>query len=92
MSRKRNDRPADPRAALPLHLPAEPRRFWRSPADLDALAKFPENDTTPVLKMLGPIPFPRGRFPVMGFLATLYDHVAGYAAESFGGRDAPSAP
>ncbi|RIK68875.1 MAG: hypothetical protein DCC65_01730 [Planctomycetota bacterium] len=92
MSRKRNDRPTEPRDAPPMHLPADPTHFWRSTADLDALAKFPENDTTPVLKMLGPIPFPRGRFPVMGFLATLYDHVAGYAAESPGGRCAPSDP
>lgn len=84
MSRKRNGQPFDP-SAPPAHLPADPTRYWRSTGDLSSLCTFPENDKTPVLKLLGPIPFPRGRFPVMGFLATLYEHVAKYASDGLGG-------
>jgi hypothetical protein len=41
----------------------------------------PEVESTPVLERLGPSPFPRSGFPLMGFLATLYDHVSEYARE-----------
>jgi hypothetical protein len=42
---------------------------------------MPAGETTPVLERLGPSPFPRSGFPLMGFLATLYDHVAEYARQ-----------
>lgn len=34
-----------------------------------------------VLEELGPSPFPRGGFPMVGFLATTYDKVSRYALE-----------
>ncbi len=79
-----------PRTDTPeVNLPTDPMRFWRASQELSAFESFPEKDRTPALKTLGPLPFPRGGFPVMGFLATLYEHVARYAAEALdGGRDA----
>lgn len=62
----------------PADLPNDPARFWSAGANLEDLAP-PENvDTTPALKRLGPLPFPRGGFPLMGFLTTVYEHVAGH--------------
>ena len=55
----------------------------------DALETPPMGETTPVLERLGPSPFPRSGFPLMGFLATLYDHVAEFARERL---DDPSEP
>lgn len=65
----------------PPDLPVDPASFWKSPTDLAALPTPPSSDVTPVLKKLGPLPFPKGSFPVMGFLATLYDHVSTHAAQ-----------
>lgn len=65
-----------------VNLPTDPARFWHAAQDLTAFECFPENDRTPVLKLLGPLPFPRGSFPVMGFLATLYEHVAKHASDA----------
>lgn len=33
----------------------------------------------PALKRLGPLPFPRGSFPLMGFFATVYEHISAHA-------------
>lgn len=33
-------------------------------------------DTPSALERLGPSPFPKAKFPFLGFLATVYDHVA----------------
>jgi hypothetical protein len=33
-------------------------------------------DQPPALQLLGPLPFPRGGFPLMGFFASVYDHVS----------------
>ena len=65
----------------PPNLPADPESFWKSPANRPAPPPPPSPDTTPVLKKLGPLPFPKGSFPVMGFLATLYEHVSSHAAQ-----------
>lgn len=65
----------------PPNLPSHPVAFWNSPADLAALQPPPTTDAAPVLKKLGPLPFPKGSFPVMGFLATLYEHVSTHAAQ-----------
>lgn len=58
--------------------------FYQLRGEWDDLRFPPPGDDMPVLKLLGPLPFPRGGFPVMGFLATLYDHVAEYARLSLG--------
>jgi hypothetical protein len=33
-------------------------------------------DTTSPLERLGPSPFPKAGFPLLGFLETVYDHIA----------------
>ena len=33
------------------------------------------SDETTALERLGALPFPRGGFPLLGFLASVYDHV-----------------
>ena len=45
----------------------------QTPADVDGLAA--------ALEQLGPSPFARGGFPLIGFLATTYDKVGRYALE-----------
>lgn len=72
----------------PSHnLPNDPATFWNGKTDLAELPPFPDSDATPVLKKLGPLPFPRGNFPIVGFLATLYDHVSTHAAQWLGSDD-----
>ena len=75
--------------AAPIHLPHVPGvsdltpeplescvdRFWHSdvdPADLDFAAERPEV-SHPLLRRLGASPFERGRFPLVGLLATCYE-------------------
>jgi hypothetical protein len=63
------------------------RAFWSPAAELpDAPDVRP--DTPSALERLGPSPFPKSGFPFLGFLATVYDHVAthvgGASAESPG--------
>lgn len=74
-------------AAQSPKLPNDPATFWNGRTDLAELPPFPESDATPVLKKLGPLPFPRGSFPIVGFLATLYDHVSTHAAQWLGDKD-----
>ncbi len=68
-------------AGPPADLPAGADRFWAPPADLDAIGVPPDAESIPALRRLGPLPFPRGGFPLMGFLATVYDHIATHADE-----------
>ena len=57
----------------PEELPVDASAFWRSPA----LQPRPEPRELPsALERLGPSPFPKSRFPFLGFLATVYDQVA----------------
>jgi len=65
----------------PADLPADAEKFWAPPADLDTLEVPPNAESIPALQRLGPLPFPRGGFPLMGFLATVYDHIADHADE-----------
>jgi hypothetical protein len=74
-----------PVALDPQGLPTDPAVFWSAGVNLDDLALRPEVPSTPVLPRLGPPPFPRGGFPLLGFLATVYEHVARSAG-------APGAP
>ena len=52
--------------------------FFRAGADIDVLQP-PAPDVPPVLSRLGAPPFPKGKFPFLGFLATVYEHVAAHA-------------
>ncbi len=65
--------------ASPADLPTDPRSFWGDPVILEQLAAHPEADLPSVLQRLGPLPLPRSGFPLIGFLATVYDHVAASA-------------
>ncbi len=58
-------------------------RFWESGPELDTVEVRIEPPETPLalLEQLGPSPFPRGGFPLVGFLATTYDKVSRYALE-----------
>ena len=45
----------------------------------DARGDFPAPpppEKTPVLERLGSSPFPRGKFPFLGILASIYEHVS----------------
>ncbi|MEK6677501.1 MAG: hypothetical protein AABZ47_17845 [Planctomycetota bacterium] len=41
----------------------------------------PPNSPAEILKRLGPSPFPRGGFPIIGFLASAFEKVSRYAIE-----------
>ena len=58
-------------------------RFWENGPELDTVEVRIEPPETPLalLEQLGPSPFPRGGFPLVGFLATTYDKVSRYALE-----------
>ena len=50
--------------------------FWRAGREIAALAQPPLAQLPPALQCLGACPFGRSGFPFLGFLATVYDHVA----------------
>lgn len=58
-------------------------RFWEAGEELDKLdiPLEPANPPLALLDKLGPSPFERGGFPLIGFLATTYDKVSRYALE-----------
>jgi hypothetical protein len=49
--------------------------FWCETTPLDNAPALPP-DVASALERLGPSPFPKSGFPFLGFLATVYDHVA----------------
>ncbi len=72
-------RPRRTRATAPVEpvdLPTDPAAFYAARIDLDEIGPAPETECPPALKRLGPPPFAHLSFPLIGFLATLYDHVA----------------
>ena len=56
----------------PQDLPADAASFWHS-SPLPPRAAV--HDLPSALERLGPSPFPKSRFPFLGFLATVYDQV-----------------
>ena len=61
----------------PPHLPTDPTAFFRAGADVELLTVMPEDAPAKhVLEQLGPPPFRKTSFPMMGFLASFYEHVA----------------
>ncbi len=58
-------------------------RFWETGPEFDRVGAHIEPPPTPlaILEALGPSPFERGGFPLIGFLATTYDKVSRYALE-----------
>lgn len=68
----------EPKPNPPPPLPTDPREFYRAGEDIDALHPTPEGVPS-ALERLGPSPFPKGKFPFLGFLASVYDHVSSHA-------------
>jgi len=61
----------------------DPSDFWRAGPgfdDIDIRVVAPSPPLV-ILEQLGPSPFERGEFPVIGFLATTYDKVSRHALE-----------
>ena len=63
-----------------------PPDFWRPAEDLPDAPEVPPN-LPPALERLGPSPFPKSGFPFLGFLATVYDHVASHVGGATPGSD-----
>jgi hypothetical protein len=49
--------------------------FWGMHAQIDEAPQLP-SDAPSALARLGPSPFPKSGFPFLGFLDTVYEHVA----------------
>ena len=64
----------------------EVRDFYRAGVDIDTIDLTPELPAKPVLEQLGPPPFRKTSFPMMGFLASVYEHVA----QQIRGENAPA--
>lgn len=60
------------------NLPTDDESFFRAGPGIDALQP-PSPDAPPALQRLGAAPFRKGKFPFLGFLATVYEHVAAHA-------------
>ena len=73
-----------PAPRAPEDLPVDPGEFWSAAISLDDLDAPANADAWPALKRLGPLPSARGGFPIMGFLATVYEQIANHAKETTG--------
>ncbi len=77
-----------PRLITTVYAPSSPLEesvatFWQAGNKLDEIEITIEPPDAPLefLEKLGPSPFERGAFPLIGFLATTYDKVSRYALE-----------
>jgi hypothetical protein len=61
------------------HLPLDPAQFYGSAEDAD-LPSGVNPEEAQVLERLGQPPFPKSKFPFVGFLAGVYEHVSQRAA------------
>ena len=82
MAQKKKPAATTPTEMAPPALPIDPTRFWRAPVDLGTLLPPDEVDRTATLQRLGALPFSGSGFPLMGFLATLFEHVANSARDA----------
>jgi len=69
-------------AVEPADRPAEAAGFWSMGEAPEEFDPGPGGETTPALKLAGALPLESGGFPVMGFLATIYEQIAGQVKES----------
>lgn len=79
---------AERKVQVPEYLRARAGEFpattWACPP------RWPQDEQTQTaLKHLGPLPFPRGPVPLMGILASLYEHVSAAAKDYLAGASAP---
>jgi uncharacterized Zn finger protein len=65
-------------AALPPLAEIPAADFWDAPADPHSLSMplAPPVVSHPLLRRLGPSPFPEGKFPLVGLLATCYERIS----------------
>lgn len=61
-------------------LPSDPDAFFRAGPDIELLDAIAPADAKHVLEQLGPPPFRKTAFPMMGFLASFYEHVAAHVS------------
>jgi hypothetical protein len=64
----------------PPFLPTDREAFFRAGDDVDLLNAVPPPPAPHVLEQLGPPTFRKTTFPMMGFLASVYEHVAAQVA------------
>lgn len=57
-------------------LPSEAEAFYRAGGEFEALGTPDLSKYPSALERLGPSPFAKTGFPLVGFLATLYDQIA----------------
>jgi hypothetical protein len=90
MQQNQNDRIFD------MNLPADPQRFWSTGAPQAELGEPPDPpglEQGSVLEQIGPSPFPKSKFPFLGLLETIYEHVSEHAASRRAGeRHNPAGP
>lgn len=68
-----------------MNLPNDPRDFYRASAQVQLPSIDPT--TPPALERLGQPPFPKSKFPFLGFLASVFDHVSVHAKARVNGRN-----
>ena len=68
----------------PAHLPIDPRHFYAAPLGAQSIPLIAQAESQHVLEQLGPAPFRKGSFPVIGFLSSLYEHVAAHVSAQNG--------
>ncbi len=71
-----------PPLAPPDDLPSDPALFYAASGSLNELAGLRDDPCKTALERLGPPPFRRSGFPLLGFLATVYEHVAKCASDA----------
>lgn len=64
--------------------------FYRAAGDLHVLDQPREEPPVSALQRLGAAPFPKSKFPFLGFLASVYDHLAAHAAGRATSATSPS--
>jgi len=66
-----------------IEMTPQESRFWSVGPGFDGIEVriAPPEKPLELLGRLGPSPFERGGFPVIGFLATTYDKVSRFAAD-----------
>lgn len=62
---------------LPPSLPSDAREFHAAAGEI--ALPHASDELPPAMETLGPAPFPKGKFPFLGFLASVYEHVATHA-------------
>lgn len=68
----------------PEHLRVSEDQYWG--AGWVCPPRWPQDEPAQTaLKHLGPLPFPRGPVPLMGILASLYEHVSAAAKDYLAG-------